>query len=280
MPSRTTLTGRSQEPRRRFAEELRLLRAKKGDSLRSLADALGWDSSLFGKMESGKTLGGPEVVEALAQYYGVGDLLLTLWELAAWDPTQFKEQYRRYMTLEAEALSMWHFGVSTIHGLLQTEGYARALLAAGGLDGEELTRQVEARIGRRQALDGDDPPRFRTILSEAVLRTPLADAEEWRKQLEYLVVAGERPNVTVQVIRYEAGLHALSNTDTLLLRNQDGRTVAWVETGYSGELIEEARAVERLQHAYDAVRDLALSPVESRKFITRMLEEVPCEPST
>ena len=32
--------------------------------------------------------------------------------------------------------------------------------------------------------------------------------------------------------------------------------------------------------AYDAVRDLALSPAESRKFILRMLEEVPCDPST
>src|SRR5262245_40114139 len=80
MPPRRVVTGRSQEPRRRVAEELRLRRAKKGDSLRKLGEVLGWDSSLFGKMESGQTLGSPEVVEALAQHYGTGDLLLTLWE--------------------------------------------------------------------------------------------------------------------------------------------------------------------------------------------------------
>ncbi|MFI1306772.1 helix-turn-helix domain-containing protein [Streptomyces sioyaensis] len=280
MPPRRAVTGRSQEPRQRFVEELRLLRAQKGDSLRQLGDVLGWDSSLFGKMESGQTLGSPEVAQALDQHYGTKDLLLTLWELAAGDPTQFKERYRRYMTLEAEALSLWHYGVSTVHGLLQTPGYARDLLAAGGSSGDELSRQVEARIGRRELLEGDGAPRFRTILSEAVLRTPLEDTEEWRKQLEHLVDMGERPNVMVQVLRQEAGLHALTNTDTMFLRLPDGHTVAWVETGYSGELVEETAAAERLQLSYDLVRDLALSPAESRKFIMQMLEDVPCDPST
>ncbi|MGG7572191.1 helix-turn-helix domain-containing protein [Streptomyces sirii] len=280
MPPRRVVTGRSQEPRRRFAEELRLLRAQKGDSLRKLGEVLGWDASLFGKMESGQTLGSPEVVEALAQHYGTGDLLLTLWELAVGDPTQFKEQYRRYMTLEAEALSMWHFGVSTVHGLLQTEGYVRALLTAGGIEGEELTRQVEARIGRRQSLDRDDPPQFRTILSEAVLRTPLADPEEWRRQLEYLVSAPERPSVTLQVLPFSAGLYGLDSTSVIFLKLLNGCTVAYTENAHRGELIEETRQVEHLQRAYDSVRDGALSPDESRKFVMQMLEEVPCEPST
>ncbi|WP_328689224.1 helix-turn-helix transcriptional regulator [Streptomyces caniferus] len=280
MPPRRAVTGRSQEPRQRFVEELRLLRAQKGDSLRQLGEALGWDWSLFGKMESGQTLGGPEVAQALDQYYGTKDLLLTLWELAAGDPKQFKERYRRYMTLEAEALSLWHYGVSTVHGLLQTPGYARDLLTAGDISGDELARQVEARIGRRQLLEGDDAPRFRSILSEAVLRTPLEDAAEWRKQLKHLIEATERPNITLQVLPFLSGLYGLDSTAVMFLRLPDGRTVAYTENAHRGELIEETSSVERLQRAYDAVRDLALSPAESRKFIMRMLEEVPCEPST
>ncbi|MEX2973906.1 helix-turn-helix domain-containing protein [Streptomyces sp. C184] len=279
MPPRRAITGRSQEPRQRFVEELRLRRARKGDSLRQLGDTLGWDWSLFGKMESGQTLGSPEVVQALDQHYGTPDLLLTLWELASGDPTQFKERYRRYMALEAEAVSLWHFGVSTVHGLLQTEGYAHALLSAGGSGGEELTRQVEARMGRRGLLDGDHSPRFRTILSEAVLRTPLEDAEEWRKQLEHLIEATKRSNITLHVLPFSAGLYGLDSTAVMFLRLPDGRTVAYTENAHRGELIEETGTVERLQHAYDAVRDLALSPAESRKFVMRMLEEVPCDPS-
>ncbi|MET8243876.1 helix-turn-helix transcriptional regulator [Streptomyces sp. NPDC005202] len=280
MPQRRLVTGRSQEPRQRFAEELRQLRAGKGDSLRQLGERLGWDWSLFGKMEKGETLGGPEVVQALDQYFGTPGMLLALWELARGDHTQFREQYRQYMALEAEAVSLWHFAVSVLPGLLQTPGYAREVLAAGGLKGAELEQQVEARMGRRELLEGEDAPPFRTILSEAVLLTPLRDAGEWRAQLEHLLEMSEREDVTVHVLPNSAGLHALMGFDLWYLLLPDGRTVAYTENGYRGELIEETAPVVRLQKAYDSVRDLALSPAESRKYILRKLEEVPCGSST
>ncbi|WP_329248530.1 helix-turn-helix domain-containing protein [Streptomyces sp. NBC_01478] len=280
MPQRRVITDRSQEPRQRFAEELRRLREASGLSLRVLGERLGWDWSLFGKMENGETLGSPEVVQALDTHYGTPGLLLALWELAAGDHTQFRERYRRYMALESEAVSLWHFAVSVLPGLLQTSGYAREMLAAGGLEGKELEQQVDARMGRRELLEGKDAPPFRTILSEAVLRTPLRDGAEWRGQLEYVAEVAERPNVTVHVLLQSAGLHGLVSADMWYLLLPEGRTVAYTENGYRGELIEESGPVVRLQKAYDAVRDLALSPVESRKFILQMLEEVTCDPST
>ncbi|GHH87235.1 helix-turn-helix domain-containing protein [Streptomyces capitiformicae] len=273
MPQRRTVTGRSQEPRKRFAEEVRALRERSGQSLRELAEQVGWDASQFSRLENGLTLGGPEIVEALDQHYGTPGLLLTLWELAVADPTQFKEQYRQYMLLEAEAVSLWHYAVAVLPGVLQHEYYARELLRAGGLDGGELDAQVEARMGRRELLLADTTRRFRTVLSEVVLHSPLSDPEEWRGQLEHLLMMGHRVNVTVQVLPLSAGLHGLSNTDTMFLRGVDGRTVAWVETGYSGELVQETTAVEQLQLRYDLVRDSALSPDESRQFIERMLKE-------
>ncbi|MFG2781466.1 helix-turn-helix domain-containing protein [Streptomyces prunicolor] len=280
MPQRRVITERSQEPRQRFAEELRRLREASGLSLRALGERLGWDASLFGKMENGETLGSPEVVQALDTHYGTPGLLLALWELAAGDHTQFRERYRRYMALEAEAVSLWHFAVSVLPGLLQTPGYAREMLAAGGLEGKELEQQVDARMGRRELLVGKDAPPFRTILSEAVLRTPLRDGAEWRGQLEYVAEVAERPNVTVHVLLQSAGLHGLVSADMWYLLLPEGRTVAYTENGYRGELIEESGPVVSLQKAYDAVRDLALSPAESRKFILQMLEEVTCDPST
>ncbi|MBL3669818.1 helix-turn-helix domain-containing protein [Streptomyces sp. M2CJ-2] len=213
MPQRRIITGRSQEPRQRFAEELRQLRTARGDSLRQLGERMGWDWSLFGKMEKGDTLGGPEVVQALDQYYETPGLLLALWELAAGDHTQFRERYRRYMALEAEAVSLWHFAVSVLPGLLQTPGYAREVLAAGGLKGPELEQQVKARMGRRELLDGEDAPPFRTILSEAALRTPMRDSAEWLEQLKHLLQMQERENVTFHVLPNSAGMHALMGFD-------------------------------------------------------------------
>ncbi|MET8286051.1 helix-turn-helix transcriptional regulator [Streptomyces sp. NPDC005132] len=280
MPQRRVVTGRSQKPRQRFAEELRTLRAGSGTSLRALGERLGWDWSLFGKMEKGETLGSPEVVQALDTHYGTPGLLLALWELAAGDHTQFRERYRRYMALEAEAVSLWHFAVGVPPGVLQTPGYAREVLAAGRLKGKELEQQVKARLSRRDLLEGEDAPHFRTILSETVLRTSLRDAVAWREQLAHLVEMSERPMVAVQVLPHSAGPHSLSHTDVMFLRVPDGRTVAYVESASRGDLIETASQVEDLQQMYDAVRDLALSPDESRKYILRVLEEVPCEPST
>ncbi|MET8113055.1 helix-turn-helix domain-containing protein [Streptomyces prasinus] len=278
MAQRRAITGRSQEPRQRFAEELRTLRAASGTSLRALGERLGWDWSLFGKMEKGETLGSPEVVQALDTHYGTPGLLLALWELAAGDHTQFRERYRRYMALEAEAVSLWHFAVSVLPGLLQTPGYAREVLTAGGLRGKGLDQQINARTGRRELLEGEGAPRFRTILSEAVLRTALLDTHEWQGQLEHLAEMAERPNVVVQVLPFSSGPYGLDSTDVWFLRLRQGRTVAYTENAHRGDLIEDGEAVEKLQSAYDAVRDLALTPAESQKFVLRMLEEMPCEP--
>lgn len=158
MPQRLVVTEMSHEPRKRFAEELRRLRTERGLSLRDLSRDVGWDPSLFGKMESSSTLGGPEVVQALDQFYGTGSFLLTLWELALGDPTQFKEQYRRYFLLQAEALSLWHYAATAPSGLLQVDGYVREALAAGSAKGEELEQQIEARVSRRKLLEGRTRP--------------------------------------------------------------------------------------------------------------------------
>ncbi|MEU8590229.1 helix-turn-helix transcriptional regulator [Streptomyces sp. NPDC048664] len=280
MPQRRVVTGRSQNPRKRFAEELCALRAKKGVTLKELADRLGWDASLFGKMEKGHTLGGPEVVQALDQHYGTQGLLLVLWEVARRDPTQFKERYQRYMGLEAKAVRMWQYSQSIIPGLLQTREYARELLMHGELSGDTLEVQVEARMGRRETLLREDCPEFRAIISEATLRTPLESPGDWRTQLSHLLAMVNHPNVVIQVLPLSAGLHGLPNTDTMFLYGSDGRTVAWVENAYSGELVEETATVERLQLRYDRLRDLALSPNKSRQFIESLLEEAPCDPST
>ncbi len=279
MAHRRVVTSRSQLPRQRYAEELRRLRAQQRLTYKQLGDRLGWDPSMFSKLEKGETLGGPEVAEALDQFYGSPGLLLAMWEVATGDRTQFRERYRRYMELEAESVSLSHFAVSVLPGLFQTPGYARELLTAGGLEGNVLEQQVKARIERRELLEGMDAPPFRVILSETVLRTAPSDKQVWREQLEYLVAVAERPKVTVHVLPFGAGLHGLDATTVMFLRLADGHTVAYVENASRGELMEENAEVEHLQRVYDAVRDLALSPAESRKFILRVLEEASCDPS-
>ncbi|WP_103502437.1 MULTISPECIES: helix-turn-helix transcriptional regulator [unclassified Streptomyces] len=278
MPSRRALSGKSQEPRRRYAEELRALRTAKGLSLRELGAAITYDFTHLGRMELGESLGGPELAAALDKFYGTTHLTV-LWELALRDPGQFRERYRHYMKLEADALAFQKYAPGLMPGLLQSEPYARSVLTAGGCPSEILDQQVEARMARQHVLDGPRPPHLRAVLSEAVLRAPLADPAAWQEQLSLLAEAAERPQVAIQILPLSLGPQALPGTDIMFLRLRDGRTVAWVETAHSGELVTETLGVERLQLRYDQVRDQALSPAESLTLIAEILEEVPCEPT-
>jgi hypothetical protein len=108
----------------------------------------------------------------------------------------------------------------------------------------------------------------------------LLNTLEWRGRLEYLAEMTEHRNIAVQVLPFTAGPYGLDSTDVWFLRLPHGRAVAYTENAHKGELIEDGTAVEKLQGAYGAVRDLAVTPAESRKFVLRMLEEVPCDPST
>lgn len=278
MPTRRPVTGRSQAPRARYAQELHALRAKAGVSLRALADAIGCDHSHLAYMEHGNGLGGPELAKALDKYYGTTHLAV-LWELALADPSQFRERYRRYMSLEAQATELQQYCPSVIPGLLQTEACASALLSTSArLDEAELAKQVAARIGRQEILRHPDGPEFRAIICECALRLrPLRDNALWHEQLAHLVKANQRVNVVVQVLPFAAGTHRLVNTDIMFLWLPDGTTAGYVENDYTCELIQAAQEVAHLRIAYDRVRDLALSPDASSEFISHLMEDAACE---
>jgi transcriptional regulator with XRE-family HTH domain len=257
------------------------LRSESGWSLRELARKVGWDHTQLHAMEQGKSLGGPEAIEALDTVYGTTPLLMRLWEIAK-QGAVFREKYVRYMELEAEAVVIEHYAGSFLHGVFQTEACAQALLWSTPhlpSDVPELEEQLAARMSRKQLLLRDPPPRLRAIIDEAVLRRPLLDAQGWHEQLAHLVEMASQPHVTVQVLPYSAGVHDLLGGLFTLLRRPDGRTAAWVESSKSGELFEDIEEVERLRLSYDALRDVALSPRDSAAFIEQVMEDsAPCQP--
>lgn len=162
MPPRRAVTGRSQEPRRRYVEELRLLRAEKGDSLRHTRRGPGLGLVAVrqdgerpdARRPGGRPGTGPVLRDGSTATDAVG--------VGGGDPTQFKERYRRFMALEAKAAGIQQYSPAVVPGLLQTETYAYRLLFRGGLvPGAELDQQVEARMYRRKVLSGPEAPEFR-----------------------------------------------------------------------------------------------------------------------
>jgi Domain of unknown function (DUF5753)/Helix-turn-helix domain len=128
--------------------------------------------------------------------------------------------FEPYLGLEQGAVLVRVFEVQNVPDLLQTPGYARALIAARYPDAtrEEIDRRVELRMRRRLVLDRPEPVKLWAVLDEAALRRVVGGPEVMREQLRHLIEVSRRPNVTVQVLPFAAGGHAAESGPVTLLR--------------------------------------------------------------
>ncbi|MEU9859642.1 helix-turn-helix transcriptional regulator [Streptomyces sp. NPDC047971] len=119
--------------------------------------------------------------------------------------------FSMYVSLEGAASLIREYEPQFVPGLLQTEGYARAILrsgAVGGSDAEEIERHVALRMERQSLLTREDAPKFWVIMDETVFRRPVGDGPEvMRDQLDRLLEASELPNVTLQIAEFASGHH-------------------------------------------------------------------------
>jgi hypothetical protein len=121
--------------------------------------------------------------------------------------------HRHFLDLERQATSAIFYSGEIIHGMLQTEGYAQALLRWNNLEPPEVReRMLTLRLARSAALSRPDRPPLRLwcILSEAALRSGVGGAAVMREQLEHLITMTTlQDNVVVQVLPIGSGTHAL-----------------------------------------------------------------------
>jgi hypothetical protein len=114
------------------------------------------------------------------------------------------------------------------------------------------------------------------VIDESVLRRPIAGREMMRDQLEAILVAARRPNITIRVLPYNVGAHAgLEGAFTVLsFAEAVDPDVAYVE-GTAGDVyVESSEQVDRYKIAFGRIWDVALSPEESRKLISDIKEQL------
>ncbi|MTE20537.1 hypothetical protein F0L17_15770 [Streptomyces sp. TRM43335] len=88
---------------------------------------------------------------------------------------------------------MGAYGSHDIHGLLQTEEYARALfdMRRPAYSKDDLERHVAARMARLEIFERTPAPALTFVLDEATLRRPLGGRMVLRRRLEHLLgIAG------------------------------------------------------------------------------------------
>lgn len=201
---------------------------------------------------------------------GAGGALTRLWPLVS--RSGLPRWFQGYAQLEARATEIRTYQVQVVHGLLQTEDYARAVLQParpGNLD-----RLTAARMERQELLTCARPPRLWMVLDEAALRRTIGSPDAMRGQLLRLLEYRESPAVVIQVLPNSAGTHAGLNGSMNLLSFDDSPTVAYAEGYGGGQTLTDSDEVRRCGMKYDLVRAAALSPDDSAELIAEVVEEL------
>ncbi|MFC6023158.1 helix-turn-helix domain-containing protein [Plantactinospora solaniradicis] len=282
-------------PRRQLGRYLRDLREHAHVTVAAAARELEWSTPRIWRYETGQVPMHPNDVEAMCRLYGAPpETIKTMRSLARETKSRgwwysygeaIDEWFKLYVGLEAEATRIRKYETNVIPGLLQTVDYVREIMATDHPEMGSAERQakVEVRLRRQGLLSRTVPPgpRLDVIVGKVVLRRPLRDRAAMGRQLDYLVAAGGRHNVTVRVLPLDAGLHrwAMAGGFTLLdfttenVRDPEPTTV-YMDGPCGAVYLEKPHKIEIYEDAWRSLTTLALNPEESQALITAIAKEM------
>ncbi|MFF8034771.1 MULTISPECIES: helix-turn-helix domain-containing protein [unclassified Streptomyces] len=204
-----------------LGRQLEELRNRAGLTYEQAGTAIGVSHSTIRRMEAAKVARLRLAdAEKLLRVYGVTDeqeidtFLKSVREAnkRGWWHTYrdvMPDWFAAYLSLEQAALQIRAYQSQFVHGLLQTEAYARALLTASAphAPAGATERRVALRLRRQELLRRETPPRVWVVMDETVLRWPVGGAEVMRAQIDHLIEVQRLPQVTLQIMPFANGPH-------------------------------------------------------------------------
>jgi transcriptional regulator with XRE-family HTH domain len=252
-----------------YGFELRRHREAAGLTQRQLGDIVNYTGSLVGQIETARKLPTPEFSERVDAALGTGGLLSRLVDLVM--RSQVPAWFQQVAELEVRATEIYSFDTHMVHGLLQTEAYARAVL--GVLDQSNLDDRTSVRIARQKVFEKDEPPVFWAVLSECALRQEMGGRGTMREQLAHLLTFETNPRINVQILPYSAGAHAGLTGSFDVYRFAGDPPIIYTEGYGSGHPTANPRTVKDCSLRYDHLQASALSLRDSAELIRRLMEE-------
>jgi len=264
---------------RRLTGRLRELREQAALSQEQAAALMHWHRLKLVRIENAKVIPSAEETAALCELYGAPDkeLLTALSRDAGqrgWWNDYADVFHGSFVADEDLASEIRTWQAALIPGLLQTEDYARAVIAkANPTEGPAMhQRRVQARMARRVVLTRTDPPapHLRAIFDESVLHRPVGGPVMHAAQLEHLLREGRRPNVEIRVIPFAAGETPGLEGRFTLLDFDPGLglpMVVFMESPAGDLYVEDAPSIQRVSIAYEQVAEAALTPEDSAALI-------------
>jgi transcriptional regulator with XRE-family HTH domain len=270
---------------RRLAQELRLLREAGQLHGKDVAERLGWSASKVSRIENGRIGIGPDDLEALIGLYEVpGQQALLLRRLAPstrpkgwWDAyaDALSAGYANLIRLEAGSQALRCYAALIPHALLLTPEYLRAVILAtwDRPAPSEIDRRLVVCRRRQDVLQPDRPGgtlELSAVIDESVLhRRVHPDPEVMRSQLQRLLDVAEQPNVTVQLLPFDAGAPPVTAGSFSVLESRATGTedVVYLENKTRIFFIESETEVHGYTQDFYRLTAMALSPADSLDFI-------------
>ncbi|MFJ5308956.1 helix-turn-helix domain-containing protein [Streptomyces sp. NPDC088350] len=252
-----------------YGFELRRYREAAGLTQRQLGEIINYTGSLIGQIETARKLPTQAFSDAVDAALGTGGLLSRLLDLVL--RSQLPAWFRQVGELEARALEICSFEAQMIHGLLQTDEYARAVL--GTLDQSNLDDRTAVRVARQRILEKENPPVFWVILSEAALYLEIGGRKTMRNQLARMLAHENNPRVNIQILPFSTGAHAGLTGSYDLYRFPSDPPIVYTEGYGSGHPSANPDTVMDCSLRYDHLQAAALSLRDSAELIRRVMEE-------
>ncbi|HEX8860807.1 MAG TPA: helix-turn-helix transcriptional regulator [Actinomycetes bacterium] len=266
--------------RRRLAAELRRLRDAAGLGIDEVAAHLCCSPSKVSRVETGRVAAMQRDVKDMLDLYRVaGERREALLELARqarrkedwWDAYGDFPNVRTYTAYERVANSIRIWQSMLVPGLLQVERYARRTIAASlpDLPSERLDRFLRLRLHRQALLDRPDAPLVEVVLDEAALRRLTGWPDVLPEQVERLLDAAARPNLSLQVLPFGAGPHGGLAESFRMLGFPDPADPDLVHLEHpTGDVyLTSPGQVARYRELFGRARALALPPAETARLL-------------
>lgn len=259
-------------PREKYGEELRLRRIATGLTQEGLGEQVVCSPTLISHFEAGRRLPKPDDAQRIDRALGTDGFFARWLEDLE---TKYADHFAAVAELEQQATLIQQFALSLVPGLLQTDGYARALFRAYRPNhrAEELDRAVVIRTERARILDDALNPVLWTVLDEAVLRRQVGGPRVMTEQLRKIADMAEAGRVRLHVLPFGAGAHALQESLLTLLSFEDSAPVAYAEGLFTGHLMDDPALVNASQTAYALALSDAMSQKESLALVRAAAEE-------
>jgi len=267
---------------------LRRLREEAGITTEHAAAAIRGSHSKISRMEHGRVGFKERDIADLLTLYGVtaGEEREALLKLArAANTPGWWQGYsdtlphwvEPYFGLEAAASFIRNFELQFVPGLLQTEGYARAIMRLGNAPSEEdIERRVEARISRQQILNRETPPRLWAVMDEGALRRTIGGKPVMREQVRHLVEMSDHPAVTLQILPFHAGPHPAMGGPFTILRfaEPDLRDAVYIEQLTSALYLDKPTDVDSYLEVMEQICLQAEPASKTAQFLTGFLNSI------